>query len=376
MILFYIKNTINKCFSKNRLKIILIFLFLLRSSQVIQANEREVTLNDEQKNYIERKFLLKSDDYIASLNWNKIDIQKSDIFWRDLTLEEYQSFQALMKEFTIKNKTPVLNALNRSLVFDEKIIGPDISWIVPTGFAWSKRYLYDASIRGHNRRKKGEKLFAWNGGDAVGQFYYQPMHFEKGSFGFNLGIRSVYAGNTSDLGGRTDIGEGSSLGFRYDRSLSSNSGFAIGGEQILQFDGVSDTGRDFYIAISKGWWQKKTNNSFPLYVATAAIATGKMAEGNIKGLCSDFFGGDGTEVNHQRRLCWAPVFSLSKVYNSNFSTFFEYNSKFFLLGTSFAPFNEIPLRGTFAFQLSDHIDNYKINNIDNMKWVFRMSLGF
>ena len=101
-----------------------------------------------------------------------------------------------------------------------------------------------------------------------------------------------------------------------------------------------------------------------------------MAEGNIKFLCSNLLGGSGTEVLNQRRLCWSPVFSIARVFNNNISTFFEYNSKWFLLGTSIIPFNEIPLRGTFAVQLSDHIDNYKLNNFDEMKWVFRLSFGF
>ena len=101
-----------------------------------------------------------------------------------------------------------------------------------------------------------------------------------------------------------------------------------------------------------------------------------MAEGTIYGLCSDLFGGSGTEINHQRELCWAPVFSLAKVFNESFSTFFEYNSYWFLLGTSYAPFQKIPLRGTFAVQLSDHTENYKINNFDELKWVFRLNLGF
>ena len=44
------------------------------------------------------------------------------------------------------------------------------------------------------------------------------------------------------------------------------------------------------MTLSKGWWKDKNNiPSFPLYVATAGIATGKMAEGNIKGLCSDLW---------------------------------------------------------------------------------------
>ena len=109
---------------------------------------------------------------------------------------------------------------------------------------------------------------------------------------------------------------------------------------------------------------------------TFGFGTGKMAEGNIKGLCSDLLGGSGTEIRNQRSLCWAPVFSVSRVHSKNFSTFFEYNSKWFLLGTSIIPFNDAPLRGTFAVQLSDHIDNYKLNRFDELKWVFRLSYAF
>ena len=69
-------------------------------------------------------------------------------------------------------------------------------------------------------------------------------------------------------------------------------------------------------------------------------------------------------------------FSIARVENEKFSTFFEYNSKWFLLGGSLSPFKNIPIRGTFAVQLSDHIENYKLNNIDNMKWIFRLSYGF
>ena len=75
-------------------------------------------------------------------------------------------------------------------------------------------------------------------------------------------------------------------------------------------------------------------------------------------------------------FCWAPIFSLAKVWNQQFSTFFEYNSKWFLLGTSYAPSKTIPLRGTFAVQISDHRDNYGLNDFDELKWVFRVSLGF
>ena len=60
-------------------------------------------------------------------------------------------------------------------------------------------------------------------------------------------MRSVYSGSE---GGRTAIGEGLSLGFRIDKSFSERSGFAIGGEQLIHFDGLTDTGRDLYITFS------------------------------------------------------------------------------------------------------------------------------
>ena len=166
------------------------------------------------------------------------------------------------------------------------------------------------------------------------------------------------------------------MGFRFDKRLSDTAGWAFGGEQLAHFDNLTDTGRDIYITATKGWWRDKNYSLFPLTTATFGFGTGKMAEGNVKGLCSNLFEGSGTEVHYQRPLCWSPVFAISRVFNEKFSTFFEYNSKWFLLGSSIAPFKSIPLRGTFAVQISDHIDNYKINNADELKWNFRISLGF
>ena len=309
---------------------------------------------------------------ISSIQWEKFELNKSSSYVNWEKVDNYNNNDSNLDE--INSNKVELNSLNRSIVFNNKIVGPDISWLVPPGFKWSSKYKYDFSPRGHNRRSKGQPFLGWNGGDAVGQFYYQPIHLKDYSFGLNMGMRSVYSG--SAIGGSSASGEGLSLGFRIDKSFSDISGFAIGGEQLIHFDGLTDTGRDLYITFSKGWWYYNKEGLFPLNIATFGFATGKMAEGNVKGLCSDLFGGSGTEVGHQRELCWAPVFTLSRVHNEKLSTFFEYNSKWFLLGTSVSPFQEIPLRGTFAIQLSDHIENYKLNNFDDLKWVFRLSLGF
>ena len=320
--------------------------------------------------------------YTGNTEWTKIDNDKTkkidkSIIWKKYEFSEENEF----KNYSTKDKTYnlkdaySLSTLNRSIVFNNSVVGPDISWLVPPGFNWSKNHKIDFSTRGHNRRKQGEAFLGWNGGDAVGQISYQPIHLDKSSFGINLGIRSVYSGK-GFIGGETSIGEGLSIGFRADKELSPSSGLALGAEQLLHFDGKTDTGRDIYFTISKGKWSQNVPGNFPLTIGTLGVATGKMAEGNIKFFCSDLFGGSGTEVAHQRSLCWSPVFSISKVYNKQFSTFFEYNSKWFLLGTSVVPLKNQPLRGSFAIQLSDHIDNYKVNSFKELKWVFRLSVGF
>jgi len=200
------------------------------------------------------------------------------------------------------------------------------------------------------------------------------LHNKKTSYGINFGIRSIYQGSAD--GGKTAFGEGQSLGFRVDRKISPTEGFAFGAEQLVHLDNKTDTGRDIYLTLSKALWRDNKKGHFPLDIYTFGFATGKMAEGNINFLCSDLLGGSGTEIEHERRLCWAPVFTLTRVHNEKISTFFEHNSKFFLLGTSISPFDRTPLRGTFAVQISDHIDNYKLNRFDELKWVFRLSLGF
>ena len=304
--------------------------------------------------------------------------EKSQLYWEPYTQNaEIELFNA---KNSAENNSQSIGILNRSIVFDNELIGPDISWIVPPGLKWNRKYKFDLTTRGHNTQipdPKVKRFFAWNDGDAVGLISYQFLHKENYSFGLNMGIRSLYQGD-GPSGGASAIGEGLSAGFRYDYELSDKSGFAFGGEQLLHFDSLTDTGRNLYLTFSKAWWSDEFNGVgiFPLHVATAGIGTGRMAVGNIKGLCSDLLGGSGTEIYFQRSLCWAPIFSIARVWNYKVSTFFEYNSRFFLLGTSVAPSQKIPVRGTFALILSDHTDNYKLHNGSEMNWVFNLSYGF
>ena len=372
----YFKNLMNQIMYSSKIKIIFkrkififIFVLLFAPSKNMVSGESFINRKEESSN-----------EY-NPIKWEKINsnrFESPEIKWEKVingfkdSKNNIDKYKNLYEQKNITNRK-VVNALNRSVIINNNIIGPDISWIVPIGFKWNNKYKFDLSTRGYSRRKDNEPLWGWNGGDAVGEIHYQPVHFDNYSLGLNLGIRSVYSGSAP--GGSSAVGEGLSSGFRLDKSLNESSGIAIGGEQILHFDNKTDTGRNLYFVASKAWWSD-SHNGYPITLATAGLGTGKLAEGNIKGLCSDLLGGSGTEEFHMRSLCWAPIFSVSKIYSNNISTFFEYNSKWFLIGTSYAPLENNPIRGTLGVIISDHIDNYKIHSFDELRWVFRIGVGF
>ena len=370
------KYVVNCFGNKSVIKsIIFLFFFIsIFSLKKLSGKSQEIKKNTLEKNKIDKKLDFNKSINLSNLNWEIFHFQndKKNPSWEKLELDDFDKLTNRKKSLNKKK----LNILNRSIVINNKV-GPDISWLIPPGFSWNSIYKFDLNVRGHNSEIPNpphRNFFGWNNGDAVGLFSYQFLHLNKASFGLNLGIRSLYQGDNA-IGGQSKFGEGISGGFRYDYELSENSGFAFGGEQLIHFDSLTDTGRNIYLTASKGWWSSEEDD-FPLYVATAGIGTGRMAVGTVKGFCSGILDGAGTEIRTKRNLCWAPVFSIASVWNQNLSTFFEYNSRFFLLGTSLAPFEDIPIRGSLALMLSDHIDNYKLNNFEELNWVFNISLGF
>ena len=138
---------------------------------------------------------IKSDLEKTTIKWKKFNVEnqdKKEIIWEKignnkenlLPIKEVKKYQDLSS-----HNEGVLSSLNRSVVFSDSIVGPDIGWLVPPGFKWNNKYKFDLSARGHSRRKSGEEFLGWNGGDAVSQNYFQFINKEKYSFGINFGIR-------------------------------------------------------------------------------------------------------------------------------------------------------------------------------------------
>lgn len=269
---------------------------------------------------------------------------------------------------------PRLYGFNRSLAFGDGLVGPDISWRIPNGFRWTPHHWFDASVNGFSRRTGDESFWAWNNGDAVASFNANLINSGDWSFGINHTIRSLYQGSAA-AGGSTSVGEGQSSGFRLAVALGPNAGLAIGGEQLVQWDSFTDTGRTVYLAFSQGWWLGSGAEPYPLLVGTASLASGRFAsDTSVRFGCIDTGANRTDTYAIDNQLCWAPGGSLALVLNPQFSLFTEYNSVRWLVGASYAPIAEVPFRATWAVNVLNQIPQGNSNN--RTTWSFRLSLGF
>ena len=266
---------------------------------------------------------------------------------------------------------PALQALNRSIAYGDGLVGPDMGIKVPNGFRWSKRWFADASINGRNRRRNGEEFLAWNNGDATAIVHANIIQSGSWSFTINTSFRSVYQGDSA-AGGSTSIGEGISSGFRVATNISNTSGIALGGEQILQWDDKTDTGRNFYIIASKGWWLGSQGKDFPVLVANGGIGTGRFVDETKFGCIDNVQNRSGTYAI-DNDLCWSPIGSISLAVNEWWGVFAEYQADDGYAGASINLTGGIPLRATWGVKFAN---NNEIEEFEEMTWVFRLSLGF
>ncbi|WP_254427999.1 hypothetical protein [Synechococcus sp. WH 8101] len=268
---------------------------------------------------------------------------------------------------------PPLQALNRSIAFGDGLVGPDIGWQVPNGFRWSQRWFADASIRGFSRRPEGSDFFAWNNGDGNAIISANILQTTHWSLGLNTSFRSVYQGDDA-AGGSTAVGEGVSSGFRIARQIGDTGGIAFGGEQILQWDEFTDTGRNFYLMASKGWWLGSGGKDYPLLIANGGFGTTKFAQNkNLQFACINNVQNRQGTYAIDNNLCWGPIGTVAVVFNEWWGMFLEYNSFESILGASINLTGGIPMRLTWGVNFAQK-DEFLPS--DEWNWVFRASIGF
>ena len=211
--LFNLSNLKNNLDYRRKLKICaLIFLLIPIFSPKQLISDINNRSQIEKNKIIWKKTNLEKKTNVNDIIWEKTNLEKktneNDIFWKNidnnkdnfLPSKEFKNYQDLSK-----NNNEFISSFNRSIVFNDSIVGPDISWLVPPGFKWNNKYKFDSTVSGYSEslskefHRERKRFLGWNSGDAVGNLYYQFINKEKTSFGFNLGIRSVYSG--SAMGG-------------------------------------------------------------------------------------------------------------------------------------------------------------------------------
>jgi hypothetical protein len=290
--------------------------------------------------------------------------------------------QTVPPVFTAKPELPPppkLQALNRSIAYSDGLVGPDIGWNVPNGFRWSQRWFGDVSINGFSRRQGDESFWAWNNGDGTAQINLNLIQTGSWSFGINTSFRSVYQGDQA-AGGSTQVGEGVSSGFRIATAIGNTGGIAFGGEQIIQWDDKTDTGRNLYLMASNGWWLGSQGRDFPLLIANGGFGTGRFANQDIQSWENPLrFGcingvenrSDSFAVDND--LCWSPIGSISLIFNEWWGMFVEYRSGTAQAAASVNLTGGIPIRLTWGI---DFARENEVKDWDNLTWIFRASLGF
>ncbi len=274
---------------------------------------------------------------------------------------------------------PALQALDRSIAFKDGFVGPDISWNVPNGLRWSERWFGSASLLGQSRRRNNGPFYKWNGGDAVAIVHANILQAGSWSVGLNASIRSVNP-TSEGAGSSTQIGEGISSGFRIATAIGDTGGIAFGGEQVLQWDDKTDTGRNLYLMATKGWWLGNQGTDYPLLIANGGFGTGRFANQDINSwknplrfACVDGFEDRKGSFSVDNDLCWSPIGTVSLVINDYIGTFVEYRSGTAQAAASVSLTDGIPLRFTLGVNFAG---KNELLETDQWTWVFRASLGF
>lgn len=327
----------------------------------------------------------------SELLWEPIEMKSSGVVWTPFEDNEDEKTPTAPNEPPGHSSPmhraslpppPKLRALNRSIAYSDGMVGPDIGWQVPNGFRWSERWFGDVSVRAFSRRsKKNEESFwAWNNGDGTALISLNLIQSGNWSIGLNSSFRSLYQGNQA-AGGSTRVGEGFSSGFRISTEIGDTGGIAFGGEQILQWDDKTDTGRNFYLMATKGWRLK--SQDFPVFITNGGFGTGRFANQGANNktpwINPNRFGciygvqNRSGSFSVDNDLCWSPIGSAGVVFNESAGMFLEYWSGNANISASANLNQGIPIRLTFGL---DFLRKNEMRDPENMTWVFRASLGF
>lgn len=233
---------------------------------------------------------------------------------------------------------------------------PDVGLNLPNAFALDKQFFFSAALAGTNRTRSCQVP---QGGDWVdcadGDVFLEltPLRGENASLGLNWTIQSLSSRNNG-----TSLGSGQSIGFKGAINLTPNLGLAFGGEQVIQLDGKTDLGHNYYLLLSQAIPLSRAEKP-PMLVATAGIGSDFFGYGGNGVLGStDCLGGNAVSSKNfptGTDCYWGPVGGISLALNDRISFGVEWFGYGIGAGISVRPFNEIPL--TASLYATDFLGN-------------------
>ncbi len=219
---------------------------------------------------------------------------------------------------------------------------PDISLKLPNAFALDQQFNFSAQLLGTSRTRtcqvpQGKSWTECSDGDLFLEL--TPLTGKNASLGINWTLQSLSNRNTS-------FGSGQSLGFKGALNLTPTLGLAFGGEQIIQFDGNTDLGRNYYLLLSQAVPLSRGEKPAML-VATAGVGSDAFGYGGngVLGSTNCIGGGNISSNNYPKGTdCyWGPVGALSVAINDRLSIGAEWFGYGIGAGLSLRPFSDLPL---------------------------------
>jgi len=245
----------------------------------------------------------------------------------------------------------VVRGLARDLTVNGRVY-PAAVFQVPNGFAQDQRLWGSVTGVGISRTRpcSNDTLDC-----ADAQMYVDvaPLRVGPASLALQWGVQSLSSRNSG-----TPAFSGQHLGFRAAVNLGPQTGLAIGGEQVVQFDDKIDLGRDFYAVLSQAV-PLAAGERPPLLVATAGVGSdlygykgngwlGRTSCGGSRAITSNTYpsGSDCT---------WGPIGSLGLFLNDRISVGAEWFGYGFTAGVAVKPFGDWPL--TLSVLATDFLGN-------------------
>jgi hypothetical protein len=248
-----------------------------------------------------------------------------------------------------------VRGLARGITVNRKVYAP-LGIYVPNGFSQDPSFTVSAFTQWVNRTRVcdvGDGNSSYDCVDAQAYFSLTPLKGEYASLGLLYTIQSLSGRNNG-----TEVFEGQSLGFRADFALTPTTGFAVGGEHIIQFDDTTDLGRNFYFVLSHAIPLNQAEQPI-LLVATAGIGSDFFGYGGNAMFSTDCLGTKNLtsrDYPSGRDCSWGPIGSLSLSWGPQIGIGLEWFGFGFGAGINVLPIRSLPL--TLSFYATDFLGNF------------------